>query len=476
MNNPFPLGAHPSTKDTERITSTMVSPLMPSIPQKGKVPLFVNILSNQEQIGECTRTAVRMMLEAYFKDGVKLHDAWNYLIQKIYFDGNLIEGSSYLSALKSAQKMGSVSETIGNKYPLNTHRTYADFISDFQIRYGGMIPAEILADAKARCIPGYYQVTLDPISFANEINKGKILGLRFAVGSNFWTDATGNYSNSAQRVLPYRAPITAPWGHALAMNEYEGLNVSQLGLGPQSWGEQYLPDNPRGAGFYNFIFGTQIPKYVDEAWAIADKIPEIKYHFSNDLKVGSSGVDVTALQKVLVAGGYLTMPQGVAYGNFGSLTNKALVVWQIHNGINGTGYFGPLSRAKMNGSSVSLKPTLIQAMIKTESGGDDHAEGDKGLKDHAYGCLQIRQGVVDAINGYLKTSYRSQDCLGNRSLSVLIFHTYWKVFPNFVTDEDKAKAWNGGPGWKQLYGKLGYEKYTVALDIYWSRVRKNLGL
>ena len=70
------------------------------------------------------------------------------------------------------------------------------------------------------------------------------------------------------------------------------------------------------------------------------------YTFTKDLTRGSKGADVTALQQMLVSGGYLKMPTGVAYGYFGPLTKAAVAAWQTAKGISPTaGYFGPKSRA-----------------------------------------------------------------------------------------------------------------------------------
>lgn len=72
------------------------------------------------------------------------------------------------------------------------------------------------------------------------------------------------------------------------------------------------------------------------------------YTFTKNLTLGSKGDDVTALQQVLVSGGYLNMPQGVAYGYFGGLTKSALIAWQKAKGVSpASGYFGPLSRTAM---------------------------------------------------------------------------------------------------------------------------------
>lgn len=81
------------------------------------------------------------------------------------------------------------------------------------------------------------------------------------------------------------------------------------------------------------------------------------YTFTKDLTIGSTGSDVVELQKVLVSKGHLVMPAGVAMGYFGTLTKNAVAAWQAASGIApAAGYFGPLSRSKMNASVVVVPP------------------------------------------------------------------------------------------------------------------------
>jgi hypothetical protein len=81
------------------------------------------------------------------------------------------------------------------------------------------------------------------------------------------------------------------------------------------------------------------------------------YQFKTDLTIGAKGADVVALQDILVAGGYLVMPSGVAKGTFGPLTQSAVAKWQASAGITpAAGYVGPKSRAALNamgGSSTT---------------------------------------------------------------------------------------------------------------------------
>jgi hypothetical protein len=82
------------------------------------------------------------------------------------------------------------------------------------------------------------------------------------------------------------------------------------------------------------------------------------YNFTKDLTVGSKGADVSALQQILVNGGYLTMPVGVAYGYFGALTKSAVIKYQLAKGITpAAGYFGPKTRGIVNATSGSTGTT-----------------------------------------------------------------------------------------------------------------------
>ena len=65
--------------------------------------------------------------------------------------------------------------------------------------------------------------------------------------------------------------------------------------------------------------------------------------FTVDLKVGSTGTQVTCLQTELIAAGY-SIPAG-ATGYFGSQTKAAVSAWQAANNVTpAVGYFGPISR------------------------------------------------------------------------------------------------------------------------------------
>ena len=83
------------------------------------------------------------------------------------------------------------------------------------------------------------------------------------------------------------------------------------------------------------------------------------YVFSNNLSVGSTGADVTALQSWLSSQGYLTMPAGVSMGYFGSLTKTAVKAYQSKVALPTTGFVGPMTRNLLNagGSTTTTSMT-----------------------------------------------------------------------------------------------------------------------
>ncbi|MFZ6022438.1 MAG: peptidoglycan-binding protein, partial [Patescibacteria group bacterium] len=95
------------------------------------------------------------------------------------------------------------------------------------------------------------------------------------------------------------------------------------------------------------------------------------YTFTKNLTIGSTGDDVKQLQSILIAGGYLKIATPTTW--FGPMTKAALIEWQKANGVSPTsGYFGPLSRAKINstgstGGSTGGVVTATESYLKVEA-------------------------------------------------------------------------------------------------------------
>ncbi len=84
------------------------------------------------------------------------------------------------------------------------------------------------------------------------------------------------------------------------------------------------------------------------------------YTFSKYLTVGSTGADVSALQQWLIDSGFdiPSIKSGAAQkGYFGQQTKAAVVKYQASVGLPNTGFVGPLTVAKLNGTgSVAVTP------------------------------------------------------------------------------------------------------------------------
>lgn len=76
--------------------------------------------------------------------------------------------------------------------------------------------------------------------------------------------------------------------------------------------------------------------------------------FNVSLKYGDSGAEVVRLQEFLVNQGFLK--SSLVTGNFFSLTGNAVKEFQKANGIDQTGFFGPLTRSAANSKGLVAKP------------------------------------------------------------------------------------------------------------------------
>jgi len=85
--------------------------------------------------------------------------------------------------------------------------------------------------------------------------------------------------------------------------------------------------------------------------------------FTSHLQVGSTGAEVTALQNILIQGGFLAASGPTGY--FGSLTQVALKKFQTAKGFSPAGEVGPQTRAALNALASGANPNqaLIDALL-----------------------------------------------------------------------------------------------------------------
>lgn len=122
------------------------------------------------------------------------------------------------------------------------------------------------------------------------------------------------------------------WGHFMCSSPDIPVMPKKYIKMYQSWGASV------GEGGFQFFDENFI-----NSGCIMDCFTFVKHTFSQDLKFGMVNDDVKYLQV------RLGMPSNTyGFGVFGLKTLAALKSWQSANGIINTGYFGILSRTKMN--------------------------------------------------------------------------------------------------------------------------------
>lgn len=288
------------------------------------------------------------------------------------------------------------------------------------------------------------------------VNNG-VLGVSLPVDRSAWDRKTGKISKPD--------PAKFSGRHYVILFGYEGHRAHIKNSWGESWGNG-------GNGYFDFrdyeglirdiVAVTDIPqKLIEEA-------KQTKYVFTKTLRKGDKGEAVKQLQKRLTELGFF---KDKIDGDFGQLTQNAVVRFQVSNTILPDGIVGRRTNDILNGMiTPPKKMTLVEALIQVESGGNDNAVGDKHLTDKAYGCLQIRKPCVSDVNKIFGTNYLAEQMIGNRQLSLWVFSKYMELYANVrklgrpVTDEDRARIWNGGP--------TGYKRDSTI--PYWEKVEKLL--
>ena len=81
--------------------------------------------------------------------------------------------------------------------------------------------------------------------------------------------------------------------------------------------------------------------------------PQAKAEYPNilagqNMTMGSTGQDVVVLQGLMSELGYLSVPRGVPFGYYGSLTRDAVARYQSSTNVSpAVGYYGPLTKVSM---------------------------------------------------------------------------------------------------------------------------------
>lgn len=467
--NPFGTGALRNVPDTRDIHIAAVqAPVV--IPPSYKTDLSMFSIQNQLQLGTCVGQWLRLSAQYYW-----------YKIGNINptFSARSVEARIKLvDGLPNDQ---GTTPTAGAKVlttdGIATNLVVTDNNTLPWAQYIAPLDAATVAGMAQYKLPGYVFVPVDQISIQQAIYQNGIVGMTASIDSNWFVGII-------------KKVISSIGNHRFTAFGYDADGFFCQNSWGVGWVAQFLNKAFPLGDFYflwsdysSDVFDVIAFPLTEIPAPVLDNAKSLDYVFSNvPIKQGQTGAVVLQLQNRLDKEGF--WPVGIAKtGYYGPVTAAAVLRYQLKNNVDTVANLqlldgrqvGPKTIAILNGH-VGLD--LAHAIIAVESGGNDYAIGDLGIDDahggHAYGPMQIREGVVDDANKVLNTTHTSKDCLGNRDLSIAIFNAYWIAHPALITDEDKAKAWNGGAGWKSLYGKPGYESYSAKIDAYWASVKAKM--
>lgn len=95
---------------------------------------------------------------------------------------------------------------------------------------------------------------------------------------------------------------------------------------------------------------------------------------------------------------------------------------------------------------------ILAALLMQVETGNRPLVGDNG---RAIGPLQVHAGAVADVNRAFGTTYRHADMMDRATATAVLDRYLWiyaqpRRLGRAVTDEDRARIWNGGPnGWKR---------------------------
>lgn len=292
----------------------------------------------QRDIPDCGANAVAW-LAAYLDEhaGQEYSPDYQWIDIKT-FDGYALDaGTDMRSMFKSVSKpKGSLPY---GQLPEQTTLPLAQFSSTSRVN------SAMKAEAAKHIIASYAfhdeALTFDALKALIYANKAVCLLIR--LGDEFWTDKKGRSSWAEKDILPLRTPTSVISGHFIVAGAYDENYIYFANWWSSDWGR-------KGYGY----FATNYLPQIVGVGTIVDSLDKIQTVFTRDLTVGSTGLDVQALQKYLNANGFPVAKSGAGSPGqettyFGTLTQKAVAAFQAAKGITpSVGYFGPKTRAYIN--------------------------------------------------------------------------------------------------------------------------------
>lgn len=294
------------------------------VPSSYSTDLSVIDVTHQKKLGICTANLAYIIEWLYWKKtGVytKLSRRFLYSVTKNLIDQNTEEGSSLRNALKAAYNYGVCTEAT---FPSDTEGfTHAEYIDI------NAIPSTAWAEARKFKLGGYVSIPTDRASMEAGIYKYGMLYSMMLLGKEWWTNAQGISSWNSVDIDPLRAPVQYVSGHATVDYGFDGTFHKKRNSWSTAWDLQgnatFNPDN------YPTIeaWGCTLDRIVNDLPAVED----FKHAFLVPMERGQRGEEVRQLQIALMISGDLDYVQPIDRGYYGSLTQSAVLRYQLRKKI-----------------------------------------------------------------------------------------------------------------------------------------------
>lgn len=348
--SPFGLGANESVKDYRTLTHDQVGIVQLKVAGGSKYPAVA--IMHQHKLGICT--AISLVQQAQVVTGKKYSVDYQYLMQKL-LDGNWVEGSSPFTAVRAGKAGLLPVEHMPNMLDGNPNMTYPEYIAKLQKLAAN--PAKMAA-LKALCeypIQGYGQVNVaDDALLAQAIADSKAgIIARFAIGDEWWTDASGTITWAKEALQPLRPVKAVVSGHQTSITDYDFSTGQRMARTANTWSADWCDE---GSALFNLktvrptegwvLYYDEAPEYV----ALPD--PATWSHtFVVPMRLGDSSENVKALQVKLMMLGHLERVKQTEWGVYGPKTAAAVLKFQVAAGVQLT-YF---ERFVLRGTVVGAK-------------------------------------------------------------------------------------------------------------------------
>ncbi len=232
--------------------------------------------------------------------------------------------------------------------------TYATVAIKIAVRDG---IDKIGKDSNDKFADGYAFVPNNLHAIANAIFQNGMVTIGLMINSNWFKGIIGK-------------ALSSIGGHQVSLHGYSITEEKVFGI--NSWGTKWIGniagyiDGRVKPGFFVALFDDirdsviNIIAIVPIPKEILEDAKNSQYIFVTDMKIGSSGFEVSKLQErfgIIPTTGY-----------FGSITKSKVIDFQRSKGLPADGAVGPMTRAELNKKSTSSKLDLWCEGIKEHEG------------------------------------------------------------------------------------------------------------